>query len=181
MSLVPLLIMWLWSQRGGAAPHAPTEPNWPTSASPPPVPPIPAFHSQPPPPSMSHPSADTGTPLAQLHSQPPVAPHADSGSPAAAAAKMLKSAAAHKLPKIPKISLSKGAATKNAAVQDLQTLLIKRGAKLTRDGLYGPKTASAWNALARSKGLAPAISRVGPKIARVVMHTWDVLAVPPIP
>jgi peptidoglycan hydrolase-like protein with peptidoglycan-binding domain len=69
----------------------------------------------------------------------------------------------------------------NVAVADLQSALIKRGAKLSRDGMYGPKTAAAWKALANQKHLSPMISRVGPKIARVATNTFDVLSVPAIP
>ena len=67
------------------------------------------------------------------------------------------------------------------SVATLQKIVNQRGGKLKQDGLYGPKTASAWAALAKSKGLASTISRVNPRSAKVVAHTYDVLSVPPIP
>lgn len=170
-AIVPLLFMWLWSQRNGTQRTA-TEPHWPTSASPPPQPPIPAFQSQ-------HPSADTATPLADLHTSPPVAPHADAANAAKAAA---LHAVKSKLPKVPHIpGLSSGQAKSNHAVKDLQTILNRRGAGLVYDGKYGPKTAAAWANMARSANLPTYITRVGPGTAKVTTHTFDILSVPPIP
>lgn len=175
--LVPLLMMWLWSQRGAPRALAPTAPTWPTAASPPPMPPaIPAFASQPPP-APVHPSANTGTPLADLHHAPPTPKPAAKIGPVA---KVVKSVPAAALRATSRLALP-GATQKSAAVTDLQTILISRGAKLQRDGLYGPKTANAWSTLARSKGLPPTISRVAPKVARVVAQTFDALSVPAIP
>jgi len=138
---------------------------------------MPAFQSQPPPTS-----ADTGTPLAELHSAPPKPP------PIAPVAKVLKSAAAARSAATRaaqalrlNVKKSPAQAQRTASVVDLQTIANARGAKLKRDGLYGPKTASAWSSIARSKGLPATISRVGPKIARVVTQTYDTLRVPPIP
>jgi peptidoglycan hydrolase-like protein with peptidoglycan-binding domain len=59
--------------------------------------------------------------------------------------------------------------------------LNDRGVKVTPDGLYGPKTASAWQKLAKSKGLPTTISREGPKVAKVATQAIETLAVPPIP
>jgi peptidoglycan hydrolase-like protein with peptidoglycan-binding domain len=66
-------------------------------------------------------------------------------------------------------------------VANLQAILRSRGYSVAPDGLYGPRTASAWSTLARSKHLAPTIARVGPKIAKVVAVTYDSLSVPAIP
>jgi len=77
-------------------------------------------------------------------------------------------------------TLQTSAAT-TASVATLQKIVNQRGGKLKQDGLYGPKTASAWAALAKSKGLASTISRVNPRSAKVIAHTYDVLSVPPIP
>jgi peptidoglycan hydrolase-like protein with peptidoglycan-binding domain len=142
---------------------------------------------------MTHPSADTGTPLAQLHSAPPVAPHADAANTLKAAAKQGAKSAANKALhaahiKAPHISNPFGKKKKAAAtslhpatVEDLQTILISRGARLTKDGLYGPNTASAWASLAKSKKLDATIKRVNPTVANVAAHTFDVLSVPAIP
>lgn len=190
MSFIPLLLMWMWSRDQAGKSLVPTMPSWPTAASPPP--PMPAFHSQPPPASMVSPSADTATPLAQLHAAPPVAPHADAANTLKAAARQgAKSAASKALHaahiKAPHISnpfgKKKKAATSlhPATVEDLQTILISRGAHITKDGLYGPKTASAWASLAKSKKLDTTIKRVNPTVANVAAHTFDVLSVPAIP
>jgi peptidoglycan hydrolase-like protein with peptidoglycan-binding domain len=64
------------------------------------------------------------------------------------------------------------------AVSKLQQILNQRGAKLKQDGLYGPKTASAWKAAAKSKGLPDTIARVNSKTAKVVARTYDSLSIP---
>jgi hypothetical protein len=71
--------------------------------------------------------------------------------------------------------------TQPVSVLSIQDALISRGVTLKRDGLYGPKTAGAWQSMAKQKGLPPQISRLGPKTARVVSHTYDALMVPAIP
>lgn len=183
MSFIPLLLMWMWSRDHANA--GPTMPAWPTAASPPP--PMPAFQTQAAPASMTHPTADTGTPLAQLHSAAPSAPHADSTSPAhalkTAAKKGATSAAKRALHSahITNPFAKKKTSLHPATVEDLQTILISRGAHITKDGLYGPKTASAWAALAKSKKLDTTIKRVNPTVANVAAHTFDVLSVPAIP
>lgn len=68
---------------------------------------------------------------------------------------------------------------RQAVVADLQAIMIARGARITKDGLYGPKTAGAWSELAHKKGLPPQIKRVNSKIASVSSVTYDALAVPP--
>jgi peptidoglycan hydrolase-like protein with peptidoglycan-binding domain len=70
---------------------------------------------------------------------------------------------------------------RSASVLRLQTILSQRGAKVARDGLYGPQTASAWKQVATRKGLPAIITRVGPKTASVATNTYDALAVPAIP
>jgi hypothetical protein len=202
-----LAFLWLLSRSGGGglfSNNKPTQPQWPTPASPPPMAPqMPAFASQPPAPTRE-PSADTGTPLAELaqpHSETP--PPASANEPAIVKAKAAAKAKPKAKPKatkptaasraaraaktrVPaalkaKSATTKAAAQQTASVSDLQSIMISRGAKLKRDGLYGPKTANAWSTLARSKSLPPTISRVGPKIARVVSQTYDTLKTPPIP
>jgi peptidoglycan hydrolase-like protein with peptidoglycan-binding domain len=71
--------------------------------------------------------------------------------------------------------------TTTATVSTLQKILTDRGVRVARDGLYGPKTAGAWKALAQSKGLPTTISREGPKVAKVATQAIETLAVPPIP
>lgn len=65
----------------------------------------------------------------------------------------------------------------NVSVADVQKVLINNGYKsIKRDGLYGPKTALAWQTLAKGRKLAPTIARVGPKIARVTSDTYNTLS-----
>jgi hypothetical protein len=202
MSVVPLFLLWLWQRAtGGSGP--PSVPTWPTTASPPPMP---AFVPHP----ASTPSADTGTPLADLHTKASTAPtthheivpHAAQpktrAAPAAQSARQTAThaatqAATHAASQAARsvhvptlregwgLTQSKSPAVHDAAVSDLQSILIARGAKLKRDGLYGPNTARAWSTLAKQQKLSPTIARVGPKTARVATHTYDVLSVPPIP
>lgn len=175
--LIPLLMIWLWSRGGGVlspprSSHTPAAPAWPTAASPPPMPPaLPAFASQPPP-APVHATADTGTPLSDLHKTPPKIARPDKNSPAARSVRA---------PRVSMPARTAAVAQRSATVSDIQAILNKRGAKLPRDGLYGPRTASAWSSLAQSKGLPGSIARVGPKVARVAMQTYDALSVPAIP
>lgn len=82
--IVPLLLMWMISRTSGTSAAPAIGPAWPTAASPPP--PIPAFVPQ-------QPSADTGTPLATLHTaakqaaKPAPKPKAAAPRPKAAAAR----------------------------------------------------------------------------------------------
>ncbi len=179
--IIPLVLMWmLWQRGGGASP--PAVPTWPTTSSPPPMPafaPLPAHAA----------TADTGTPLSDLHHAPPTPAPAHRTAPAhRAAAPSAATAAAratHTALHIPGAKLAALARSKETThdvhVFDLQSILISRGAKLARDGLYGPKTAGAWSALAKKKGLPASITRVGPQVARVVTQTYDILSMPPIP
>lgn len=191
--LLPLLLLWAWNR--GTTPQRSlpsTQPFWPTAASPPP--PVSAFQAQPPPMPAPPPqaTADTATPLAELHAAPPTPPPPTTAAPQpkikpkksgpAAAAKKPAASAARKAISVPSLStMLTSSPTKNAPVLDLQKRLNARGAKLKADGLYGPKTATAWQTFAKSKGLPPTISRVGPKIAKVATQTYDALSVPAIP
>jgi peptidoglycan hydrolase-like protein with peptidoglycan-binding domain len=162
---------------------------------------MPAFQAQPPP----MPDANTGTPLSELHRKPERPPPAAANEPAQQAAKAKKKAAAKKKATPPsaasraaraartrvpaalrkaapkaaasvQVGPAKVAPTRDASVADLQNILNKRGAKLKKDGLYGPKTAGAWSAAARGEGLPTTITRVGPKVARVIASTYEALA-----
>lgn len=181
--LLTLALLWLYSDRQKLRP--PAQPAWPTPASPPPPPqpPIPAFQSQMPPAD-----ANTATPLPQLHDAPPEPVHADATTPAHAATAAAKHAAKHAASKVlhsvhvpNPFGHKKKKALKTAAVHDLQSILISRGAALSADGKYGPRTASAWASLAKGKGLDATIQRVNPTVAQVASHTYDVLSVPAIP
>lgn len=190
MSILPLMLLWLWSLRGGGGGSGAKPPPWPTPSSPPPMP---AFA---PGPAPAH-DANTGTPLANLHAAAPqpkaTAAHPSSHIPkhahvvtpkkpepaAAKAAHAAVKKAAASIPAIPHPAT--GATMRPTTVADIQAILINRGSKISHDGLYGPKTAKAWAALARKKGLPPEISRVDAKIARVAAQTYDALAVPAIP
>lgn len=188
--LAALGLLWLFGQskqpQQQAARTGP--PQWPSPLSPPPMP---AFQSQIPPPPA--PTAETGTPLSELHQAPPkvraAAPPQGAALRSAAAAAVRAADAARRSVKVPlHVTLPTRAkatpATPQrtaAAVIDVQKLVNARGGKLKPDGLYGPKTASAWSALARSKGLPATITRGGPRTAMVDSRTLDTLRVPAIP
>jgi hypothetical protein len=168
-------------------------PIWPTPLSPPP--PVPAFQPQP-----THPSAEPNVSLQDLHNAPqPIPDRTNSAHSLADVAKKKK-----KKPRSPGQQAADAAvlayAKKRAAkgyttgpltngpnqtvaqsVETIQRVLNARGAKLVRDGLYGPKTANAWIKAASAKGLKSEIVRRGPKLVTVNAHTYDILAVPPIP
>lgn len=190
-ALVPLVLLWALSNRrddggrGGGNRAAPSQPNWPTTRSPPP--PMPAFT-----PFVPEPAAAPATPLATLHQKAMNAPKpraaAKPDSPvtqakraAAAAAKRAASSFAKGFSLRDVMPSVRSTVTVNKSVSDVQAVVNTHGGTLRRDGLYGPKTASAWAALAKRNGLPPDIKRVGPKVASVAIHTYDALAVPPIP
>lgn len=190
-ALLPLLAIWMLNNRSGAPPSAAprkkrkpkaSAPRWPTPASPPPMP---AFQAR-----TTAPSADpskSSTPLADLHNNPPqLAPAYITNSKLPEKAKQAAiSAFKKKSSSLLAQRFGFGAPAQPAAtsvsVASLQQILTSRGYPLVRDGLYGPKTASAWTAAAKAKGLPPTIARVGPKIAKVVAQTYDALSVPAIP
>lgn len=159
--ITALALMWV-ANRGTARPKAASKaPKWPTPASPPPMP---AFQPQ------LAPSADTATPLADLHALPPVPPPAS--GPA-------RPKAAPTRPRVPRIV--PGVLTSTLPVARLQQALNARGAKLVPDGKFGPKTAAAWASMAKSKGLPSLISRKSPSLANVATNTFDALSLPAIP
>jgi peptidoglycan hydrolase-like protein with peptidoglycan-binding domain len=57
----------------------------------------------------------------------------------------------------------------------VQTVLNKLGQRLKPDGLYGPKTVSAWRSTARARRLSDAIMRLGPKTVDVDARTLAAL------
>lgn len=197
-AIVPLVLLWALANRrddggggGQASSRAPSQPNWPTTRSPPP--PMPAFT-----PFVPEPAAQPATPLATLHQRAlnapkpraapkPASPVTQAKRAATAAAKKAASSAFSSVTKgfslrdVMPSSLSRGTPTVNKTVSDIQAVVNSHGGALRRDGLYGPKTASAWAALARQNGLPTDIKRVGPKVAAVAIHTFDALSVPPIP
>jgi hypothetical protein len=171
-------LMLLYLAKNAKAPASPAKakakakaraPKWPTPTSPPPMP---AFQAKATPSPAQ--AADTATPLAELLNKPPVPPPAatDSGHPAA----RKPSPRSVRVPRI-----VPGVMRSTLPVLKLQQVLNSRGAKLVPDGLFGPKTATAWAKLAAAKALPPAISRVAPKLAQVVTHTYDALSMPVIP
>jgi hypothetical protein len=195
IDLAPLLLLWaIGSKRSSSV----DVPRWPTAVSPPPPPPLPplpppqgaappgvptwnAFTGVPDPASAQHPAESPAAPLSELLHQADVlhAAHAAASkavSKAKAAPKRLLKGILH----APAVG-PPAPAQENVSVADLQKILIRRGAKLAKDGLYGPKTAAAWKAAASAKHLSPMITRVGPKIARVANATFDALSVPAIP
>jgi hypothetical protein len=179
----PLLLLgglWAWHNRSRSSvvPSVPQPPHWPTAASPPP--PQPAFQAQ-----ASAPAAEHGTPLAKLHTSPPKPPPASTAAkPQNMADQALRAARARVKVKLPgglHLPGLSSTPSKVALVHDLQAILLRHGAKLAQDGLYGPKTASAWSSLAKRNGLPSAISRNGPKTARVAVQTLDALTTAAIP
>jgi hypothetical protein len=175
IGLLPLILLYLASRTTRAASPAvvrTTAPQWPTPASPPPMP---AFQALP---TASADPSHSSTPLADLHNNPPQI------APSKSATK--RHAVAKRSSQIVKrggmsLSLLKGKLESSVPVAKLQQILVSRGAKLSRDGLYGPRTASAWSKLASSKRLPSTITRVGPKVAKVVTQTYESLSVPAIP
>jgi hypothetical protein len=187
--LVPLFLLWAASQKGGGSSPTATSFPWPTPSSPPPMPPMPAFQ-----PGPAARDANTGTPLEALsqptpeHKPPPVHKQAASPEHKAKPTPLQRAKAAAKA-KVKNAVLNKARGSfsvpmpgqKSVSVLEVQTILSKHGAKLKRDGLYGPVTANTWAKIANAKGLAPTISRGGPKVAKVVPKTYEALKVPPIP
>lgn len=174
MGLAPLFLIWLASRRSAALPMAPM-PTWPTPGSPPPMPPppMPAFQPQP----TTH--AESGTPLQDLHTAHEIPPPATAIEPAQQKQKQKPKAKAK--PKSKAAAAKAAADTQVATVASVQSILNARGAKLKKDGLYGPKTAAAWSAAARKKSLPATISRVGPTVARVSRQAYESLKTPAIP
>lgn len=192
IDIAPLLL--LWAIGSGSKRSSVNVPAWPTAASPPPPPPMPSLPSAP-----AHP-AESGTPLSELLKQADAA-HAASPPSAARSAVDKAAAAARKITDVHTAASkakSKGKrllkgflhapavgppapAQETVSVADLQAALIRRGYAVSRDGLYGPKTAAAWKSAANANHLSPMIARVGPKTARVANNTFDVLSVPAIP
>ena len=186
--LLPLFLLWA-ANRGTTSPGLTASTfAWPTPASPPPMPPLPAFQR-----GGTPADANTGTPLQSLaqptakHKPPPVA--RSPAVPTSSALERAKRAAKAKL-KNAALSRARGAsasfgppmpAQQSVRVLELQKIITAHGGKLKRDGLYGPITANAWGKLANSKGLPPTISRGGPTIAKVVPSTYEALKVPPAP
>ena len=190
MSIAPLIMMWMFAnqqttQPTAAAPKSALKrsaPKWPTPKSPPPMP---AFQAR----KTTPPTADPGgtsTPLAELHHSPPTPPPAsaiDTAKAKATAAIRQKTTALiqKRAASLNPFAKKSAPPTSSALVSDVQRILTNHGIKISNDGLYGPKTASAWSSLARRKGLPSAISRESPKIAKVVTQTFERLSVPPIP
>jgi hypothetical protein len=63
-----------------------------------------------------------------------------------------------------------------ANVGQIQDILIKLGAKLKRDGLWGPATAAQWVSSAKRRKLDGTINRAGPMDAWIVQPAFDELA-----
>lgn len=189
--IVPLVLLWALSQRGSggqSSSHA-NPPQWPSTHSPPPMPAFVPFS----PFGSNVPVPPHGTTLPALHQGAGKAPKPKpkTASPVTRARQAATNAARQAASKTASAALSSfdlrnlmpgtRPVSVTKAVSELQTIVNTRGGALKRDGLYGPRTAAAWSALARKQGLPADISRGGPKVARVVAHTYDVLSVPPIP
>lgn len=183
--VVPLVLLWALAQRGGGGSKPLSHPpEWPSTRSPPPMP---AFTPYVPEPAKVAPH---GTPLPALHqgAQQPPKPKARASTPQAMARRAASHAASTAVRQASRsfslsdlLPSSKGPASVSKPVSEIQSIVNRRGGRLKQDGLFGPKTAAAWSALARQHDLPPEISRGGPKVARVVMHSYEVLSVPPIP
>jgi hypothetical protein len=180
--LAPLLLLWAIGKRGSG-------PRWPSAASPPP--------SMPMPPMPPGPTAETATPLSDL-AQPRIPPAPSKAAPARdkrVITDKFRSMVPDAIPKAKRrympMPLMPGATVvtppagppiptqMDVSVADLQKVLQRKGYKsIKKDGLYGPKTALAWQALARGRRLSPMIERLGPRIARVTQDTFLVLSTP---
>lgn len=199
-ALTPLFLLWMLSSGSSSSSRTSSRssaPLWPDTRSPPP--PLPAFVPYVPDPQH-------GTPLTTLHNEPtkPTPPQVlrrgtpidalQQGAKAAtktgrtlrkAGSKAIKAARQtlhfSSSPFASLIPSSRGPVEVSKPVSEIQAIVNTRGGTLKRDGLYGPKTAGAWSALAKQHGLPADISRGGPRIARVALHTFEVLSVPPIP
>ena len=184
-ALIPLFLLWAINNRSNQGTLTRSAaPAWPTPKSPPP--PLPAFDARP-----TAPSADpshTSTPLAELHNAPPKLAPAHLQTPQSvkqAAISAFKKKAAQQLKaRVSPTSLTSfltSSPSTTASVASIQKILAGRGLRVVQDGLYGPKTASAWKKLASSKQLPSAITRVGPQTAKVVARTYESLSTPAIP
>jgi hypothetical protein len=191
IDLAPLLLLWAIGNKRSS----PNVPAWPTAASPPPMPPLPtpqgaappgvqmwdAYTGKPTTSAAQHPAESPAAPLSELLKQ------ADALNAAHSAASKVVSKAKRAPQRLLKGILHAPAvgppapAQENVSVADLQSALIRRGYRVAKDGLFGPKTAAAWKSAANANHLSPIVTRVGPKIARVATHTFDVLSVPAIP
>lgn len=195
--ILPLVLLWAFSQRN-SGPRDPFQrpgpPLWPDIHSPPP--PLPAFVPHVPTPPAAQPGH--GTPLDALHrGAQKVVKTANvldkardkARKAAPAAARQLAHAALGRVRK--GVSLrdpfstlmpsARGDVLVSKPVSEVQAVINARGGAVQQDGLWGPKTAAAWTALARSQSLPATIERGGPRVARVAVHAWEVLSVPVIP
>jgi len=173
-SLLPLIALWAFARsRGGPASSALQPPPWPTTSSPPP---IPAFSPHAPL------SADTGTPLVNLHTSPPTAapaPAAPQPPPTPKGRATTPRAPGGRAVNVARRAGTPGLASKS--VLALQRLINTRGGVVANDGVFGPKTAAAWRAIAKKFGLPPTIERANARTARVNPTTYEILNVPSIP
>lgn len=207
MLFEPLLLMWMLTKGGqtfgtpgqsspgpSSTPGKPSKrpkkaPKWPTTRSPPP--PMPAFTPNPPMPAAPPaPDANTGTPLATLARQRRPAP-----KPRATPVQQATRAATRAATSTAKSVLNRGASSLFSSfgfgrssepmqvkgVLDLQKVLNTWGGTLALDGKYGPKTAAAWQSMAKRNNLPTTIARNGPTTAKVAVRTWEALNVPNIP
>jgi hypothetical protein len=177
--LTTLILLWLIGDKRSGAPL------WPTAASPPPAAPMAPL---PPPPS-----GDTGTPLADL-AQPQPAPTPSAAAPPSDKKGKVKISIPKPLTKLQALRKAKktpgsivrrvmkagppAPSQTSVSVSSLQAILARKGYPIKKDGLYGPKTASAWQSLADKSALNPMIARVGPKVARVTKDTYTKLSIP---
>lgn len=166
--LAPLLLLFLIARsRGGAS----SAPRWPSVLSPPPPPP-------PPDASPAEAMQDLLTARDNLYKA------AVKAGPAKTAKGVVRPAK-----KLPPIVVTAKAKPKflnyspemDVSVADVQKALIKHGAAIKKDGLYGPKTHAAWVNIATKRGLQSNIARLSPKIVRVVTATFNKLNAPVIP
>ncbi|HKW09199.1 MAG TPA: peptidoglycan-binding domain-containing protein [Gemmatimonadaceae bacterium] len=182
--LLPLVLMW--ALRNRSCPPSGT-PTWPSSGSPPPAPPPPA-----PPPT----DANTATPLGDLKGGGgkfggggatfDLDEESKLGPPGVQAAidAAKRAASQRAIPRVLKKLVPTGPPAPELVttkVSELQRLLNARGARLTPDGLFGPKTAKSWQTYAKSKKLPATITRASSTTARVSPTTLTSLYVPPIP
>lgn len=160
--LGPLLLLWLVA-RARTSSAAPS-PRWPTALSPPPPPPPPLPPDASPAEALADMVKARNTLYQTVKKAGPKKTITDVLRPKA---KKLKPIVVTATPKKALPKFLDYTPDMDVSVADVQKALIKRGASLKPDGLYGPKTQQAWIATTKKWKLPTYIQRLTGKIARV--------------
>lgn len=167
--LTPLLILLLISRaRGGAASSSP---RWPTALSPPPPPPAPDA-------SPAEAMQDLLNARNDLYAAARKAGPAKTAKGVLRPAKRMKPIVVTATPKAAAPKFLNYSPEMDVSVADIQKAVIKRGAKIKPDGIFGPKTQAAWVNTAKKWKLDPTIVQLSSKIAKVNTNTFTTLTNP---